>query len=64
MEVVLSGQLYSGGRKNEITGTWWQLGGLCFNGAGMKHLILEGLLAVKRFLSPDQAGLSRGPRGP
>lgn len=48
MEVVLSGQLYSEGRKNEITGAWWQLGGLCFSGAGMKHLTFGGTFCSKK----------------
>lgn len=48
MEVVLSVQLYSGGTRNEIKRTWWQLGELCFSGAGMKHLTFGGTFCSKK----------------
>lgn len=48
MEVVLPGQLYSGDRKNAITGSWWQLRGLCSSGAGKEHLTFGGALCSKR----------------
>lgn len=48
MEAMLSVQLYSGGRKNAITHIWWQLGELCFSGAGMKHLTFGGTFLSKK----------------
>lgn len=48
MEAMLSVQLYSGGRKNAITRICWQLGELCFSGAGMKHLTFGGTFLSKK----------------